>query len=794
MLLSLLNRRRSAVVATLVLITTLLSAAEAQGVTVSPGVMGTFQQDGNQVVDDNPLTSDDDGQIDWASYAGSLAPFLDDTADTGFQGSSKELKPSGWTCNTGGAEPAKGNLLRSYLNVRAAAGLIDLAWVRQNLQSSGDVEIDFELNQAAPPAGDCQIARTAGDILIAYRFPGGTAAPDISAFKWSPHATPTAQEDGEWVDLGLTAGDAKGAVNSVTPLVDDLMTAAVDPIGLESFGEATIRLAALFETGSRRPPPCRSFGYLNIRSKSSRENDRAALQDRMPTQDVDLYSCGGIVLKKVDDHVPPRPISGVGFSLFATTQSLQALDTCTTGDDGRCSFSNVEPGQYWIRETSPPADHTYSADPIGPVTVTALALTDLTGDPVVNARETGFVSVTKLLQGSNEETLTPPDLAFLDGATFVIYRDADQSGTFDSGEEAKLWPDESATATCTVAGGTGGCTMGPLPTGGYRLTETAAPTGTNLTAADVDITVTAGSVEEPLEVSMTNSVDDPQLTLVKDGPAAAYVGDTITYTFTVSTTGPPLYDVGIAELTAGRCDADPILAPSLSTGSEDGLLDAGDSWTFTCSHLVKASDLGQLDAQGRLLNEAESSAADAFGRPVTSEPDDHAVLIVQPSIRVTKTVNGAESDSVAPGDPLVYVVTVTNTGKVPLTITSLTDSLHDPLPPTCAALIGTSLAAGASTSCTYTDEASTAATNVVVVQGLDQVLADAKHTVRSTDSTAVTVDEVLGEVILNDDPELPRTDAELPRTGGSPDLAAQGLILAVGMAARRLRRRIAAVD
>ena len=62
-------------------------------------------------------------------------------------------------------------------------------------------DVDFELNQAAAPAGNCVITRTEGDILIAYRFPGGASEPDIDAYRWVPHAVPTTQEDGTWDDI-----------------------------------------------------------------------------------------------------------------------------------------------------------------------------------------------------------------------------------------------------------------------------------------------------------------------------------------------------------------------------------------------------------------------------------------------------------------------------------------------------------------------------------------------------------------------------------------------------------------
>lgn len=761
-----------------------LPMVAAQAVTTSPGVLGGFQQDGNQVVDDNPDITADDGQIDWATATVKAAtiPATDDSTDSGFQGSSKELKPSDWTCNTGGADPAKGNLLRTYIDPRPADGYIDLAWVRETLTSSGDVEVDFELNQAEGPAGDCKITRTEGDVLIAYKFPGGSAAPVLLAYAWSPLATPTTSADGSWVDLNLTAADVKAAVNSGAALTDDVMTlAADDAIGAESFGEATLALAALFNSGNREDPlPCRNFGYLNIRSKSSRENDATALQDRMPAQDIDLDSCGGIKLAKINDHDPAQAIEGVEFSVYSSAAETEALDTCITDSEGICEFSGLAPGNYWLRETGTPTNYDGYGDAFGPVSVVGLLVTDLTDEPFVNNRQTGFIAVTKALIDPADEGFTVGDGALLDGATFVAYVDSNDDGTYQTSEAAHLWPSETTVASCTTAGGTGGCTIGPLPTGDYRVTETVAPAETLNTSVDTDVTVTEGTVEAPVGITLTNSLGPLDLTLVKDGPAAAYVGDTITYTFTLTTTGPKLHAASVTEMLDGRCASTPVLDTTASTGTGDGFLDAGDSWVMTCDHLITAHDLTQLNSAGELENTAYASGADTFGRLVDSAPDDHQVLVVVPGISLTKTVNGGESADVIPGDDLNYVIKITNTGNVELTITSLTDSLHDPLPASCAALIGTLLAPGASTQCSYTDVATKNADNVAVVLGRDTTIGDPAHDVTARDTASVDVAEVLGEVFTRD---------ELPRTGVSDSLAEAFVLLAVAGAARRLRRR-----
>ena len=95
------------------------------------------------------------------------------------------------------------------------------------------------------------------------------------------------------------------------------------------------------------------------------------------------------------------------------------------------------------------------------------------------------------------------------------------------------------------------------------------------------------------------------------------------------------------------------------------------------------------------------------------------------SISLDKKVNGADHATagealvVHAGDALAYTVTVRNTGDVPLTIMSLTDTLEPELLEGCPQDLGSTLAAGASFTCTYGMTAGSDATNVAEVVGVD---------------------------------------------------------------------------
>ena len=94
-------------------------------------------------------------------------------------------------------------------------------------------------------------------------------------------------------------------------------------------------------------------------------------------------------------------------------------------------------------------------------------------------------------------------------------------------------------------------------------------------------------------------------------------------------------------------------------------------------------------------------------------------------ITLDKLVNGGDHATAADalvvhaGDPLTYTVDIRNSGEVPVDLLSLTDSLEPGFAAACPQGVGSTLAAGASFTCTYPATASGTSTNVAAVVAVD---------------------------------------------------------------------------
>ena len=154
----------------------------------------------------------------------------------------------------------------------------------------------------------------------------------------------------------------------------------------------------------------------------------------------------------------------------------------------------------------------------------------------------------------------------------------------------------------------------------------ATATGTGATPDSDDATVA---------VTQTKS-----LNIVKDADVASVdsTSDTITYTYTVTNTGnAAIAGVVVTDdnLTPGTPGDD--FAPALTGGDTDidGLLDVGETWTYTASHQVTQAE---LDSGADLVNVATAS-----GTGADPGHDDATVAVTQaPALDITKVVDDVD--------------------------------------------------------------------------------------------------------------------------------------------------------
>ncbi|HVM09459.1 MAG TPA: SpaA isopeptide-forming pilin-related protein [Acidimicrobiales bacterium] len=696
------RRTRRAVVAVGTAVSLTLGATgalPAAALTVTPGTLpgDNFEQDGN-------FTKDGTGNtIDWTSSEVEVSVVRDELIpsggrlwDSAFQGSSKEEDPANWTCQAkeGGVTPGKDNLLRAYVSTRfkEATAFLDLGLVKA--EGEGDTHVNFEFNKNGSFVGEalngsCPITRTDGDFLIAYDFGGtSTLEADVRLFTWG---------NSKWNEV--TSGFAAKAANNIQAIADDPMVPGTQYLEPRTFAEVTLQLPGGFLT-------CPGFGFANVRSRSS-HSITSALQDKMPTTGVDVSTCGDITLHKVDDK--GQPLAGAVFGLFKNAQASGTPDqTCTTDAAGICSFPQVTPGSYWVKEIAAPLG--YDPDPdIVPVTVTFRSSTTISL-PFENPLILGNLLIRKTHSLGGAVPGVRFFLTKLDG-TAAVKRDG-QPAECTTGEDG----------TCTITG---------LVPGDYIVKEDPATIPSTMTQAPDQQVKIEGN--KTAQVSFVNPVKPIAITLTKtvnnQKSVTVHQGDGLTYRLSIKNTGQlpltltSLVDVANQQPVTLSAECTALIGTTLAVGA-----------TADCSYAATAS----VDVD----NKATVVGTDVFKRTATAD-DTATVDVIKPAITLTKTVNGQESVTLHAGETTRYVITFKNTGDTALRITSLIDKVDGTaitLDPSCAALVNDSwLAPGDSRSCTYTSSAPAGGiANTARVDARD-ILAGPKGTVWADDTATVKV-------------------------------------------------------
>ena len=187
------------------------------------------------------------------------------------------------------------------------------------------------------------------------------------------------------------------------------------------------------------------------------------------------------------------------------------------------------------------------------------------------------------------------------------------------------------------------------------LDNTATSTGTPPSGGPV--------TSDPSAAHLT-AAQTPSVALVKTADRTnLVVGQTITYTFTITNTGNvTLTDTAVVEgsfsgagtLSAVSCPADRTLAP-------------GGELECTATYVVQQAD---VDA-GAIDNTATATGNPPTGDPVVSEPSEVNIAATQsPAITIVKS---ADKTQLVAGETVTYTFLVTNTGNVTLTDTAVVE-------------------------------------------------------------------------------------------------------------------------
>jgi uncharacterized repeat protein (TIGR01451 family) len=227
------------------------------------------------------------------------------------------------------------------------------------------------------------------------------------------------------------------------------------------------------------------------------------------------------------------------------------------------------------------------------------------------------------------------------------------------------WSIDSGTGAqfCKIANGELTCDFGDMAAKtSYTVHITSDTDATTCGEIDNMATVTISNGDgDSDDASITVNCPDLGIDIQKGGPDVAHVGDTITYTFDVSLTTPePLFDVTVTD---PNCNEG---APVYVSGDDgDNVLEPGETWSYTCTHLVTETDPDPLPNTATV----EGTADD--GR-TTTDQDSHEVDLIHPAIEIVKTVDPVSGE---PGDTVTYTYVVTNTGDTTLFDISVDDDV-----------------------------------------------------------------------------------------------------------------------
>ena len=273
-------------------------------------------------------------------------------------------------------------------------------------------------------------------------------------------------------------------------------------------------------------------------------------------------------------------------------------------------------------------------------------------DPVDQVADVAGESITYLItvQNSGNQSLTAVTMSD-PFATGGIVRNADITGDDDDLlEVGEVW---SYTATHIVTqaeiDGNGG---------GNGLLENTATADSDQTGPDTDDATVP--VYQNAALDIVKALDPAD-------QVADMAGEEITYLITVQNSGN--------RTLTGVTVSDPFATGGIErnadiTGDNDNLLEVGEVWSYTATHIVTQSEIDSYGGGNGLLENTATADSDQTG----PDSDDATVPVTQnPALDIVKSVFPADQVADLAGENITYLITVQNSGNQTLTGVTVAD-------------------------------------------------------------------------------------------------------------------------
>lgn len=508
--------RTAALLALMTLMIVVPGAASADHTSGSRAVVGGFGIDGDFLFPSNPALAGETRDWNTADVTVIEDEFDGDgdaEPDDMFGMGSKEQDPDGWSF-VEGKPPGKDDITRVFAASEVLEGstYLWLGFERLAVSGQGDAHVNFEINQSTATVtnskGTTIPERTTDDLLFVYDYSGGTGPVTIEVRRWIGTALAGSWSAPITVAPGLAHGDVNDEV-APRPGSGPLGGGSAEP---RRFGEAGIDVFQIFGPDFLG---CPGFSTIYAKSRSSGESFNSALQDVTARAPFEFSTCGTVTVFKETDG--GQPLDGAVFELWeddgdGTFDELldSVVGTCTSGEEGttgRCTFEDVEPGEYFVRETEAPEGFVVDGT-VAPVTVgfrEDVVVSHTFVDPKIRYRLT--------IAPENDRNLVDNDHIFT----------AHLETSLDSGQ---TWVDAAGETVEFSLSGPGEITA----------ISPAGPTATSCTTDDAgSCTVTVRSAETG-ETTLTGAFEKQTATTPATAGASA-TKDWVDYRISVTPTG-----------------------------------------------------------------------------------------------------------------------------------------------------------------------------------------------------------------------------------------------------------------